>query len=59
MDKTFFNAYVYQMTYEENLDYLAEHSIAVCLHGHSHIQGAYYRCGKRQVFRTAKYRLIP
>jgi predicted phosphodiesterase len=50
LDKTFFNAYVYQMTYEENLDYLAEQRIPMCLHGHSHIQGAYYRRGKRQGF---------
>lgn len=41
-DKTFFNAYVYQLTYEENLRYLAENAISVCLYGHTHIQGIYY-----------------
>lgn len=41
-DKTFFNAYVYQLTYEENLNYLAENTIPVCLYGHTHIQGVYY-----------------
>lgn len=50
LDKTFFNAYVYQMTYEENLDCLAEQNIPICLHGHSHIQGTYYRRGKLQGF---------
>ncbi|MCP5425162.1 MAG: metallophosphoesterase family protein [Gammaproteobacteria bacterium] len=50
LDKTFFNAYVYQMTFEENLNYLAEQNIPVCLHGHSHIQGVYFRRGKRQGF---------
>lgn len=41
-DKTFFNAYVYQLTYEENLSYLVENAIPVCLYGHTHIQGVYY-----------------
>ncbi len=38
------------MTYEENLSYLAEHAIAICIHGHTHIQGTYYRRGKRHGF---------
>lgn len=41
-DQTFFNAYVYQMTYESNLDYMAEQKIPLCLHGHTHVQGTYY-----------------
>jgi len=41
VDKSFFNAYVYDMTAERNLDYLAASDIHICLHGHSHIQGAY------------------
>jgi hypothetical protein len=49
-DKTFFNAYVYHMTYESNLDYMAEHKLRLCLHGHTHVQGVYYMRGKRKGF---------
>ncbi len=42
-DKTFFNAYVYDMTYEDNLDTLEERRIRFCFHGHSHLQKVYYR----------------
>ena len=42
-DKTFFNGYVYQMNYTENLDVLAERNIRLCFHGHTHIQKIYYR----------------
>lgn len=42
-DKTFFNGYVYQMNYVENLDTLAERNIRFCFHGHTHIQKIYYR----------------
>jgi len=41
VDKSFFNAYVYDMTSERNLEYLAASKIHICLHGHSHIQGMY------------------
>jgi len=57
VDPTFFNAYVYQMTYAQNLDVLAERGIAVCFHGHTHMPGVYTRnkagidgfVGERQV----------
>lgn len=49
-DKTFFNAYIYRLTYEENLAYLAAHAIPICVHGHTHIQGTYYSRKKRQGF---------
>lgn len=42
-DKTFFNGYVYQMNYVENLDELAKRKLKFCFHGHSHIQRTYYR----------------
>ncbi len=42
-DKTFFNGYVYQMTYKENLDELQKRDIPLCFHGHTHIQKIYYR----------------
>jgi len=41
VDKSFFNAYVYEMTSERNLEYLAASDVRICLHGHSHIQGVY------------------
>jgi predicted phosphodiesterase len=41
-DKSFFYAYVYQRTAEDNLANLAERGIAICFHGHSHIVGGYY-----------------
>ena len=46
-DKTFFNGYVYRLTYEENLDNIASRSIRVCFHGHTHIQGVYCRTGRQ------------
>lgn len=42
-DKTFFNGYVYQMSYVENLDNLAERDIKLCFHGHTHIPKSYFR----------------
>lgn len=42
-DKTFFNGYVYQMNYTENLDELQQRDIRLCFHGHTHIQNMYYR----------------
>jgi len=44
-DPNYFNAYVYHMTYADNLAYLARHGIRWCVHGHTHIASAYYRCG--------------
>lgn len=43
IDKTFFNAYVYRMTYEENLNNLQKRKIPICFHGHSHLPTVYYR----------------
>ncbi|NIT79076.1 MAG: metallophosphoesterase, partial [Thermoplasmata archaeon] len=40
-DPTFFNGYVYQMTYEANLDELESRDVPICFHGHTHIQGTY------------------
>lgn len=42
-DASFMNAYVYHSTAEHNLDKLAERHMWLCFHGHSHIQGAWYR----------------
>jgi predicted phosphodiesterase len=42
-DPNFFNAYVYAMTSDGNLDYLAERGLQACFHGHSHMPGCWYR----------------
>jgi predicted phosphodiesterase len=42
-DKTFFNAYVYEMTYEDNLVNMASRNLHLCFHGHTHLQKVYYR----------------
>jgi len=36
-----FLAYVYELTYEDNLRWLGEHHWKLCLHGHSHVQSTY------------------
>lgn len=51
VDPTFFNAYVYNMTYEKNLDYLQDNNIRLCVHGHTHMPGAYYQ-EKKSAFRN-------
>lgn len=43
IDPNYFYAYIYEMTYEQNLDVMAERNLALCFHGHSHIQGMYVR----------------
>lgn len=43
VDKTFFNAYVYRMTYEENLSNINGRDIKICFHGHTHMPTVYYR----------------
>lgn len=43
IDPNYFYAYIYEMTYEENLDVMAVRNLALCFHGHSHIQGLYVR----------------
>jgi diadenosine tetraphosphatase ApaH/serine/threonine PP2A family protein phosphatase len=49
-DETFFNSYVYRMTYPENLDRLERDEIPICFHGHSHIAGIYSRYGGKETF---------
>lgn len=46
VDSTFFNAYVYNMTYSQNLDVLQRRGIALCFHGHTHVPGVYTRGAK-------------
>lgn len=47
IDPTFFNAYVYEMTYHDNLDLLERKNIPVCFHGHTHQPQIYARRGSR------------
>jgi predicted phosphodiesterase len=42
IDRTFFNAYVYNRTYEDNLDYMKDRGLRYCFHGHSHLRGVYF-----------------
>lgn len=50
IDRTFFNAYVYNRTYEDNLDHLAQRQIRFCYHGHSHLRGVYFDGGRGRGF---------
>ncbi|GAB4192424.1 MAG: hypothetical protein Tsb002_22030 [Wenzhouxiangellaceae bacterium] len=43
VDPQYFNAYVYAMTYEDNLQHLADMQVRFCFHGHSHIPGVFYQ----------------
>lgn len=43
VDKSYFFAYVYRMSYEANLDNLQARDIPICFHGHTHMSGVYYR----------------
>ncbi|EIJ44312.1 putative phosphoesterase [Beggiatoa alba B18LD] len=43
IDPTFFNAYVYEMSYEDNLEVLARKNISICFHGHTHQPVIYAR----------------
>ena len=43
IDPSYFYAYVYEMTYEKNLDFMAQRGLELCFHGHSHVQGIYAR----------------
>lgn len=44
-DKRYFNAYIYDMTYEENLHNLAARGVDYCFHGHTHLQKIYFQKG--------------
>lgn len=46
-------AYVYRMTFEQNLDYLARQGIAICFHGHTHVEGVYFRNDEGDDFSSA------
>jgi len=52
MDKSYFNAYVYLMTYQDNLDYMQQHNMPLCFHGHSHMPGVFARRLQRDVTKS-------
>ncbi|MDD5272563.1 MAG: metallophosphoesterase family protein [Methylovulum sp.] len=52
MDENYFYAYVYLMTYQDNLDYMQAHDMALCFHGHSHIPGVFARNRGHDVYLT-------
>lgn len=43
MDSEHFHAYVYTMTYQDNLDYMQQNGMGLCFHGHSHMPGVFAR----------------
>ncbi|WP_317931171.1 metallophosphoesterase family protein [Halioxenophilus sp. WMMB6] len=58
IDKHFFYAYVYQMTYQDNLDWLQSHEVPIAFHGHSHTQSVYQRYrNKDQLSKAGEIRL--
>jgi diadenosine tetraphosphatase ApaH/serine/threonine PP2A family protein phosphatase len=58
-DPGFFNAYVYATTSDSNLDYMAEHGLRLCFHGHSHLPGYWYQdhAGRSGFSREAELRV--
>jgi len=44
-DRYYFYGYVYQSTYEKNLEALKERNLPLCFHGHTHMPGIYYANG--------------
>lgn len=47
-----FYAYVYELTYQDNLNYVRDHGCSVCFYGHTHVQFVYCRLsdGRLQKF---------
>jgi predicted phosphodiesterase len=52
MDPAFLYGYVYLMTAEDNLKYMQEKQMPLCLHGHSHMPGIYAWNKQRVVQKT-------
>lgn len=50
LDRTFFNAYVYNRTYEDNLDHMKARRLRFCFHGHSHLRGVYFDTPRERGF---------
>lgn len=43
LDPSYCFGYVYEMTYQKNLDAIEQRNFQLCFHGHSHVQGFYGR----------------
>ena len=41
LDPQRFYAYIYEMTYKDNLSYLAREQLSICFYGHTHVQFMY------------------
>ncbi|WP_019866888.1 metallophosphoesterase family protein [Methylovulum miyakonense] len=54
MDPDYFYAYVYAMTYQDNLDYMQQNGMGLCFHGHSHIPGIFARRKYNDVQKTGQ-----
>jgi len=54
IDADYFYAYVYVMTYQDNLDYMQENGMALCFHGHSHMPGVFARQKYNDIQDTGK-----
>lgn len=52
-----FYAYVYELTYKDNLAYLAQQDLAVCFYGHTHVQFMYHRFADQREVKTAPERI--
>jgi diadenosine tetraphosphatase ApaH/serine/threonine PP2A family protein phosphatase len=44
-----FLAYVYELTYEDNLRHLRDQDLSVCFHGHTHVQIAYAEAARAPI----------
>ena len=43
VDRSDFNAYVYHLTYRDNLDWMQQHGPRLCFHGHTHVPSVHLR----------------
>lgn len=55
VDRHYFYAYVYAMTYQENLQHMADTGVRFCFHGHSHIPGVFFRNKQGDGFNDATH----
>jgi predicted phosphodiesterase len=59
IDPNRFNGYVYEMTYERNLDELHRLGLKLCFHGHTHVRGVFARVrGRADAFYAAELQAL-
>jgi len=61
IDPRRFNAYVYEMTYQDNLAAVQEAEKTVCFFGHTHVPNVYRRTGTRdeKILRPSRTQIVP